>query len=313
MAVFRLSWDELAPPSCQGGALAIGNFDGVHLGHQALLAELARRAGAVAGPAVALTFDPHPMALLRPEQFQPLLTTTPQRAELMRHYGTTHVIVLETSPALLQLSANDFFERVIRASLDARAMVEGPNFGFGHNREGDVRMLDTLCRTAGMTLTVVAPVVVGDRPVSSSRVRDALLRGDIRTASHFLGRSYRVTGVVGHGQHRGMSLGFPTANLEGIETLIPGNGVYAVRVQDDGRSWPGAANVGPNPTFGEETRKLEVHLIGFEGDLYGRKLDLGFVARLRDTRRFASKEDLAAQLRTDIAKARSILQGEPGV
>jgi riboflavin kinase/FMN adenylyltransferase len=256
---------------------------------------------------VALTLDPHPLTLLRPQQFQPLVTTASDRAELMLHYGADHVIILKTAPDLLQLRAGDFFERVIRSNLDARAMVEGHNFGFGHDREGDVALLDALCRKAGMALTVVPPVVVGDKPVSSSRVRAALLGGDLKTAFLFLDRPYRVRGVVGHGHHRGASLGFPTANLESVETLIPGDGVYAVRVLHASGTWAGAANVGPNPTFAEAVRKVEVHLVGFQGDLYGQTLLVEFIDRLRDTRRFASALELAAQLREDVARAKALV------
>src|SRR5262249_42326926 len=153
-----------------------------------------------------------------------------------------------------------------------RAVVEGVNFGFGHNREGNVDTLAQLCRLAGLALTVVPPLIVDGLAVSSSRIRAALLHGDVREAALLLGRPYRLHGTVASGQRRGQTLGFPTANLDRLPTLVPGDGVYAVRVPVAGAVWPGAANVGPNPTFGENARKVEVHLIGFSGDLYGQPL-----------------------------------------
>jgi riboflavin kinase/FMN adenylyltransferase len=304
MAIHTLPWHEAPPAGCRGGAVSIGNFDGVHRGHVALLEELRRQASAVRGPAVALTFDPHPLQLLRPEHLPPPLTTTAERACLLRAHGADHVVMLRTTHELLSLTAEEFFERVVRAHFGARAMVEGDNFGFGRGRGGNVATLAELCRRDGLGMVVVPPVEVDDRPVSSSRVRSALQGGAVREAAECLGRPYRLTGIVGTGQRRGATLGFPTANLERIETLIPGDGVYAVRGQHGGRAWPGAANIGPNPTFGESARKVEVHLIGFQGDLYGKELAVDFVDRLRDTRRFGSVTELLAQLRADVERAR---------
>ena len=299
MSTFSLSWFTPAPPECRGGSLAIGNFDGVHLGHQALLAKLQKQKR----PAVAITFDPHPLAILRPQHFQPVLTTSEYRGRLMHDYGADHVILLQTTPKLLQLSAADFFQRVVRGSFEARAMVEGFNFGFGRDREGTIETLRTLCEAAGMSLTPVPPVELDGKPVSSSRVRAALLAGDVQGATKLLGRAFRARGVVGKGAERGRTLGFPTANLEQIATVIPAEGVYAVRALHDGKTWPAAANVGPNPTFGDNAKKLEVHLIGFQGQLYGETLEIDFIARLRDTRPFAGANELQEQLKRDIAEA----------
>jgi riboflavin kinase/FMN adenylyltransferase len=303
MATHTIHHDEQLPTECRGGAVTVGNFDGVHRGHQALLAELRRQAAAVRGPAVALTFDPHPLRLLRPEQFRPVLTTLADRTELLHRYRADYVVVLRTTPELLSLSARAFFDRVLRARLDARALVPGYNFGFGHNREGTVETLAAFCREAGLACVPVPPLELEGRPVSTSRVKGELERGDVARAAVLLGRPYRLRGVVGTGQRRGQTLGFPTANLEGVETLVPADGVYAVRAFPEGASWPAAANVGPNPTFGEGARKIEVHLIGFVGDLYGRPLAVDFVQRLRDTRPFAGPAELVRQLRADVEAA----------
>lgn len=307
MAVYRLNWNESAPEPCHGGAVTIGNFDGVHAGHQMLLAALKVHATAISGPAVAITFDPHPLSILRPELFQPTLTTLAERCRLLQRYGADHVVVLQVQAGLLHLSADDFFDRVVCTNLQARRVVEGPNFRFGHNRAGNTDLLAQLCARAGMQVQIVEPLMMDKVVVSSSKVRQALLDGNLETAAGFLGRPYRLEGTVASGQKRGQQLGFPTANLSKIETLIPKDGVYAVRAHLNDTSWPAAANVGPNPTFDEQARKVEVHLIGYRGDeLYGQNLSIDFLERLRDTRRFDSVEQLGAQLVDDIAKAQTI-------
>ncbi len=306
MAIHTLAWNEAPPAGCRGGAVSVGNFDGVHLGHVALLHELRRGADAVGGPAVALTFDPHPLQLLRPDSYPPPLTTPAERARLIAANGADHVVLLRTTHDLLRLTAEEFFAQVLRGRFDVRAMAEGGTFGFGRGRGGSVETLAELCRRDGVRLVVVPPVQLGGEAVSSSRVRSALLRGEVGEAAECLGRPYSLSGTVATGRRRGATLGFPTANLERVETLIPGNGVYAVRGEVGGAVWPAAANVGPNPTFGEDARKVEVHLIGFVGNLYGQELSVDFLRRLRDTRPFGSVEELVAQLRDDVEQARTV-------
>lgn len=307
MASMTLAWHETPPELWCAGVVTIGNFDGVHLGHASLLAEVRRQAHALRGPAVAVTFDPHPLQLLRPAQFQPVLTTLADRVELLQGVGADHVIVLRTTPELLQLSANDFFAQVVQDRLQARALVEGINFGFGRQREGNIETLQKLCQHAGLAFTVVPPLSKNGVVVSSSRVRDALVRGDVRAASDLLGRPYRLRGIVGTGQQRGRTLGFPTANLVHPKTLVPADGVYAVRVYQANASWAGAANIGPNPTFGEQARKVEVHLIDFQGDLFGQELAVDWIDRLRDTQTFTGPSQLIEQLRLDVEQARRLV------
>jgi riboflavin kinase/FMN adenylyltransferase len=310
MAVHTIDWQATPPDECCGGAISIGNFDGVHRGHAALLTELRRQADALGGPAVALTFDPHPIELLRPSQAPPRLTTTEDRSQLLLDLGADHVLVLRANHELLALRAAEFFAEVIQIRLQARTLIEGMNFGFGRGREGDVATLARLCEPVGIRLTVVPPVFFDGIEVSSSRIRSALTTGNVREAELLLSRPYRIHGLVGRGQRRGQKLGFPTANLEETQTLIPGDGVYAVRVMHEGKMWPGAANIGPNPTFGEEPRKIEIHLIGFQGDLYGQWLAVDFVERLRDTHPFKNVGELVEQLRHDIEQARRIAGAE---
>jgi riboflavin kinase / FMN adenylyltransferase len=307
MASFTVDWRDAAPGVCRDGAVAVGNFDGVHLGHVSLIAALRAKAGEHAGPAVAVTFNPHPRDVLRPDLAGPLLTTNADRCRLLQEAGADHVLVLRTTTELLHLTATEFFNQVLRERLAARALVEGANFGFGRDRQGNIDTLAGLCQPVGIPLTVVPPVVIDGGEASSSRARNALLRGEVEEVAKVLGRPYRLHGTTAVGQRRGRTLGFPTANLDPLLNLAPGDGVYAVRVYIGEEMWPGAANVGPNPTFGENARKVEVHLIGFRGDLYGQRLAVDFIRRLRDTRPFKGADDLIQQLRRDVEQARQAL------
>jgi riboflavin kinase/FMN adenylyltransferase len=306
MSVYTIAWNERPPEVACGGALTIGNFDGVHLGHAALVAELRKQAHGLGGPGTVLTFDPHPLKLLRPDLFQPVLTSSGDRARLLHAAGADHVLLVRTTPNLLQLTAEEFYHQIISDRLRAQVIVEGRNFGFGRGRAGNVDTLMRLGEHSGRPVIVVPPVLLDDRPVSSSRVRNSLLEGAVREATRLLNRPYRLSGTVGTGRRRGQTIGFPTANLEKVETLLPADGVYAVRVHLQTGSWPGAANIGPNPTFGEQARKVEVHLIGFQGDLVGKVLEVDFLERLRETQTFPSVDHLVEQLRLDVSQAAKI-------
>jgi riboflavin kinase/FMN adenylyltransferase len=308
MSTIILTARDRPPEVSRHGAVTVGNFDGVHLGHAALIAQLRKTADQIGGPAVAVTFDPHPIALLAPERLQPLLTTPADRAELLQQAGADHVVILRTTPELLRLDAGEFLDQVLDAALAAKAVVEGFNFRFGRGRAGDLEFLGSWCRRGGVRFAVLGRQAIDCAVVSSSRVRTALESGDVALAARLLGRPYRLRGIVGSGAKRGRTLGFPTANLTSPATLVPGDGVYAVRVKlDNGRDWPAAANIGPNPTFGEQARKLEAHLIGFDGDLYGKPFAVDFVARLRDTRPFVDAVALVEQLRADVDAAKKLL------
>jgi len=306
MPVFPLRLTDAPPDGVRGGVVAVGNFDGVHRGHAALLAA-ARELAGPGRPVIPVTFDPHPLVLLAPERFQPPLTTVAERARLLHTVGADHVVVLQTTPELLNLSPEAFFDRIVRGALAARGVAEGFNFRFGRDRAGSNDTLRILCGNADIQFREVPPFALGGRPVSSSRVRDALLAGDLREATDLLGRPYRITGVVGTGARRGRTIGFPTANLDRVETLLPGNGVYAVAVETPAGRYAGAAHVGPNATFGEAARKAEVHLLDFAGDLYEQTLAVDFVARLRGTERFATVDALVEQMKRDVAEARRLL------
>jgi riboflavin kinase/FMN adenylyltransferase len=296
------------PAGARGAFVTIGNFDGVHLGHQALLSRLRARADAVGVPALAVTFDPHPATLLRPAEAPVPLVWPEREVELLREAGATEVGVFRTGPWLLGLSAREFFDRVIRDQFGASGMVEGPNFAFGHDRGGDVATLRDWCAAEGIDFEVVEGTRVGGEIVSSSRIRRALAAGEVGVAIGLMGRPHRIRGTVGRGAGRGAGLGFPTANLVEVDTLIPADGVYAARAYVDGRgpSYAVACNIGPNPTFGEQARKVEAHLLGFTGDLYGRRVELEFLQRIRETRRFEGLAELMRQVRADIETASRI-------
>jgi riboflavin kinase/FMN adenylyltransferase len=294
------------PQAERGGAVAIGNFDGVHLGHRRIVGQLLARARELHGAAIVFTFDPHPVRLLRPQECPPPLTWTERKAELLASVGVDRVIAYPTDERLLRLSARAFFQEIILDVLAAKALVEGPNFYFGHNREGNVTLLDALTRDAGMTLDVVEPVVAEGEIVSSSRVRSLIAAGNVAMAARLLAAPYRIRGIVTHGEGRGAQIGFPTANLAGIDTLLPAAGVYAGRAWIGGEGLAAAINLGPNPTFGESALKVEVHVLDREVALYGEPLEVEFLARLRDVVKFASREELVSQLRKDVESARRV-------
>jgi riboflavin kinase/FMN adenylyltransferase len=304
---------ETVPAQARGAFVAIGNFDGVHRGHAHLLARLRARAQDAGVPALALTFDPPPVAVLRPDAAPAPLTWLDRRLTLMKAAGADEVGIFRTGPWLLGLTAREFFDRVILNQLGAKGMVEGPTFGFGRDRGGDAEILRGWCAEAGLDFEVATPTEIDGQIVSSTRIRKALAEGEVGVAARLLGRPHRIRGIVTHGAGRGAGIGVPTANLDGIDTVIPDDGVYAVLASIDSRDIPIAAacNIGPNPTFGEQIRKVEAHLIDFQGDLYGKTVELDVLQRLRPTRRFAGLEDLLGQIRLDVERAREICSSPP--
>jgi len=307
------------PAELAGGAMTIGNFDGVHRGHAVIMKQLVSRAAETGGAAVAFTFDPHPAALLRPGSTPPPLSWLERKAALLGELGVDALLAYPTSRELLNLSPDEFFQQIVVDRMHARAVVEGPNFFFGRNRAGDTTMLKTLCQQTGIALDIVQPLEIGGDLISSSRIRKIIAAGDVQQAATLLTRPYRIRGQVETGAGRGRGIGFPTANLGGIQLLQPGPGVYAATVHgvagnsaSPSPGWPAAVNIGPAPTFGEEASKVEVHLIGFEGDLYGQTLEVDFHVRLREIRAFNSVAELQQQLQSDIAAATAHLLQSPG-
>jgi riboflavin kinase/FMN adenylyltransferase len=296
--------------SYRGGFVAIGNFDGVHRGHQSMVKKLVERARGDSAPAVVLTFEPHPIAILRPHEAPPALSTVSRKSELLHECGVDCVIAYPTDESLLHLSPREFFERIVVGELAARGLVEGPNFFFGRNRAGDIDTLRALCDSAGIVLEIAEPVSVGGVLVSSSTVRARIAAGDVKRAAELLGHRYQISGTVVRGAGRGREIGFPTANLTDVTTLVPAQGVYAAVAGIGGKRYPAAVNIGPNPTFGDDSSKLEVHLDGFSADVYGRQMRIEFIDRLRAITTFASADALVQQLVRDVESARALASDE---
>jgi riboflavin kinase/FMN adenylyltransferase len=295
------------PLALRGAAVAIGNFDGVHRGHARLIERLTATARALGGPAVVFTFDPHPVSILRPDAAPMPLLWTERKIEILAELGVEAVVVYPTTREFLELDARQFFDRIVREKLAAKALVEGPNFFFGHNRSGNVEVLRQFCDEAGLSFEVTAPVDLDGQVVSSSRVRKLLLAGSIAESGQMLGRPYRIRGMVVRGAGRGSKLGFPTANVERVDTLLPPDGIYAGKAWVEKNAFPAAISLGTNPTFNEQALKVEVYLLDYQGDLYDRPLQVDFITRLRDTIKFDSAEKLIDQMTHDVEETRRIV------
>lgn len=289
-------------PVHHGRALAIGTFDGVHLGHRAVIAAAVDRGRAEAMPAAAVTFDPHPHQVVRPDDPPLLLTSTPVKVDLIAALGVDQLVIIPFTPEFSRLEADEFCRDVLVGALQARHVSVGANFRFGHGARGDAAVL----RSRPEFETTVVPLVErGDGPVSSSRIRELVAKGEIAGAGELLGAPFQLEGMVVQGDARGRTLGMPTANVEpppGV--LVPGAGIYAGLALGH----QAAISVGVRPTFESDGKLLvEAHLIDFDGDLYGQTLRVAFLERLRDELRFESSEELAEQMRRDVERVRTVL------
>src|SRR5438876_644391 len=291
--------------------VTLGTFDGVHRGHQAVLAEVTRRARAGKLTSVLVTFDPHPLAVVNPPAAPKLLTLSEEKKDLVTAAGIEQFVLMPFTPAVAQLDAEAFVRRLCD-EYAMRELVMGYDHGFGRGRSGDVELVQRLARTQDFAVAVVDAVRDNGQPVSSTLIRTALAHGDLEAAGRWLGRSYGIRGKVVRGAGRGRTIGVPTLNLEAPDArkLLPPDGVYAVRVTlgaGSGEQYGGMMNQGPRPTFGEQARTLEVHLFDFDGDLYGETLDVAWVRRLREVQAFPTREALVAQLERDRQAAQATL------
>ena len=304
MQLFRNIED--LPSEFRGCAVAIGNFDGVHSGHAQLVERIKHHAQHAAKKSLVFTFDPHPVRLLRPELAPVQLTWTERKAELLSQLGIDGMLAYPTDRRLLGLTPEAFFEEIIIDALGATAVIEGPNFYFGKNRSGDVKLLESLCATHGIEFEVATPARLpdGNEFVSSSRIRREIEIGNLSEANAMLTQPYRIRGTVTHGAGRGATIGFPTANLTDINTLLPAEGVYAGVTTFGNSEYAAAINIGPSPTFGDANKRVEIHLIEFEGSLYGEQLAVDFLTQLRSIQSFDGPEALVAQLELDVAAAK---------
>jgi len=295
----------------QGGVLTIGNFDGVHRGHASLIQRVKQLASDASRPASVVSFDPHPATLLRGGNAPKRLMSMERRAEVMSDYGIEQLLICPVTHDFLQLSASQFFNSLVVDCLSASAMVEGPNFFFGKNREGDQVALSKLCQLNQIDLEIISPTEDDDLIISSSRVRELLNGGKVEAANALLSRPHQIEGTVIAGASRGRQLGFPTANLNQIDALVPSIGVYGGTASVGGKLYCPAIHIGPNPTFDDQTgRKIEVHLLDYHGDLYGVQMKVDFLTRLRDVTRFASQDQLIDQLNRDIIAVRNHFKTE---
>jgi riboflavin kinase/FMN adenylyltransferase len=291
-------------------ALTIGSFDGVHVGHQALIGAMVQSARRGGRQAVVLTFYPHPSVVLRGQRPAFYISSPEEKARLLGELGADCVVTHPFDEEFSKLTAADFLD-LLEEHLSAAELWIGENFAFGHQREGNRAYLARVAPQRGFKLNVIPPVIVGGEVVSSTRVREALRAGDVARVATYLGRAFCMVGEVVSGAGRGHDLGFRTANLSiWRERAFPGTGVYACMAAIGGDRWPAVTNIGVRPTFDErlDAPVVEAHLLGFEGDIYGERIELTFVGRLREERRFPDPEALVKQIRQDVERARVILR-----
>ena len=313
--------EALDPPLAQS-VLTIGNFDGVHRAHQQILAQTGLTAANTGGPVVVLTFEPHPLTVVAPSKAPRLLTLPDEKLRRLAEAGADITVVAKSEPALLGLTAEQFVEQVIVRRFHPTHIVEGPSFGFGRGRKGTPELLKRVAAGFNCEVHIVEPVTLqideGETlMISSSLIRRLLTEGKVRRAGLCLGRAYTLIGQVIEGDRRGHTIGFPTVNIAVSEQLVPGEGVYAGRVALHSDTYLAAISIGTAPTFSGTRQQIEAHLLDFDGDLYGERIQIGFERRLREQRAFDSAEALAEQLHRDVEAVRrgpdqSQSQGDAG-
>ena len=300
------------PPDVHATVVTVGTFDGVHRGHRDVLDRLAARAAVLGLRSVLVTFEPHPMEVVNPAAAPLMLTVGEEKREVLAESGIDYLAVVPFTPSLARYTAEEFVTKVLRGRFRMEHLLMGHDHGFGRNREGDVEVMQALGARDGFRVEVVAPVSIGDgRPISSTSIRRAIAGGDLERAAYALGRPYSLGGRVVPGAARGRGLGFPTINVASPNPrkLLPPQGVYAVRVQTPGGAHGGMLNLGPRPTFGDQTIGIEAHLFDTSGDWYDAWVRVDFIARLRDTQKFSTPAALIEQLRRDEDNARRVLTG----
>jgi riboflavin kinase / FMN adenylyltransferase len=295
------------PKQARGAVLAIGNFDGVHRGHQVLLSRTREVAAGLKITAGVLAFDPHPRTLFQPDRPYFRLTTVTQRIELFRRFGMDLAVILAFDRKLSELTAEEFIERVLVAGLGVKHAVIGYDFHFGKGRNGSPASLASAGRELGFGVTIVDPVAAGGEVVSSSAIRAELAQGDVVGAAALLGHAWRVSGVVQGGAKRGTGMGYPTANIGLAPGTALAHGIYAVKVHVGQAVHNGAAYLGTRPTFDNGDEVLETFLLDFDGDLYGKLIEIEFIAFIRGDRKFESAAALVKQMDLDVAKAKVAL------
>ncbi|MBM3222995.1 MAG: bifunctional riboflavin kinase/FAD synthetase [Candidatus Tectomicrobia bacterium] len=286
--------------------LALGNFDGVHRGHQAIFQHVIQRARDLQGTSMVFTFEPHPLQVLAPEKAPALLTTADQKMRLIAALGVQVGLCIPFTETFARQEPLAFIQETLCACLGIHEVVVGHDFRFGHRRAGTVDLLQEQAGRFGYQVTVIPAIMEEGIIVSSSNIRRLLLAGEVAQVTRLLGRPYAIAGPVVEGFRRGRQLGFPTANVRPAQVVVPARGVYAVQVEWNAQRYPGVANVGYNPTFGNDALSIEAHLFDMQADLYGAMVRIEFCQRIRDERKFTSREELAAQIACDAEQARRV-------
>ena len=295
----------------KAAVITIGNFDGVHIGHQALFHEVIEKAAAIDGTSIAMTFEPHPMRVLKKNNHPPLITLYEQKEELIKRAGIDVLICIPFTREFASLSAEAFIKDLLVAKIGMQAIIVGEDYTFGKNREGNLAVLKSYASQIGYEVVVADWIKAGqtfsDR-ISSTRIRELVMAGEVEPACKMLGRHYQIRGLVVKGRDRGgRLLGIPTANLKLQDELCPKTGIYAVTVDYQNRLYKGVANIGYSPTFEDNEFTVEVHLLKFNTDIYGEKIRINFIERIRDEKKFAGISELTAQINQDIETAHKIL------
>lgn len=296
----------------QNAVITIGNFDGVHIGHQALLHTVIEKSDALDGTSVAMTFDPHPLRVLAPTERPPLITMAEQKTELIEKAGMDVLISIPFTKAFAAISARSFVEDLLIGQIGMRAIVVGKDYSFGRQREGNLNLLKQWADELGYEVIVVDWIQGREtslQRISSTHIRELVMDGNMREATRMLGRPYQIRGRVAGGRNRGgRLLGFPTANVNLQDELCPKQGIYAVTVEHEGTTYKGVANIGYSPTFDDHIFTIEVHILDFSKDIYSDGIRVNFIERLRDEIKFANIEALSTQIRKDAEHARQLLE-----
>jgi riboflavin kinase/FMN adenylyltransferase len=294
----------------KNAVITIGNFDGVHIGHQALFHEVIEKADSINGTSIVMTFEPHPVRVLKQNGHLPLITLYEQKVELIESSGIDVMICVPFTKEFAAISAREFVEDILLKSIGMKAIVVGKDYTFGKNREGDIDLLKIFAKNLGFEVIVADWIQTsknGLGRISSTRTRELVMAGHVDEAQKLLGRYYQLRGVVTTGRDRGGKLlGFPTANINLHDELCPKNGVYAVTVECMGKILQGVANIGYSPTFDDHVFSVEVHILDFNENIYGQRIRVNFVQRIRDEKKFSSISELSDQIKKDIVTARKI-------
>lgn len=291
-------------------ALTIGNFDGVHRGHQQVLRRLKIAAKHDNLPVTVISFEPHPVQVLNPDKGLQMIHTFAQRAQLLERYGVDHLVTVEFTKDVAAMPAEQWVVEVMIDKLQVSTLIMGYDFSFGRGGDGNAKHLIQLGRKYGFTAEQVPALVIDGRPISSSRIRRLIAAGEMALVMNLLGRPFHVTGEVIHGDGRGKQLGFPTANIKYESEMLPHKGIYGAVVVADDEHYPAAVNVGNNPTFNHTDIRVEAYLLDFTGDLYGKHLEVHFLRRLRDERKFQSADQLVAAIKKDVDRAKQLFIGQ---